>query len=53
MSAGIYAWAADDVARIAVDTVRDAPELEHLDLVRFVLFNDELHRAFEAALGLG
>jgi O-acetyl-ADP-ribose deacetylase len=53
VSAGIYCWAADDVARIAVETVRDAPELEHLDLVRFVLFNDELHLAFQAALGLG
>ena len=50
MSAGIYAWPAGDVARIAADTVRGAPELEHLDLVRFVLFDDELHHAFEASL---
>jgi len=50
VSAGLYAWSADDVARIAVATVRGAPELEQLDVVRFVLFNDALHRAFLAAL---
>ena len=51
VSAGIYAWPAEDVARIAVTTVRGASELERLDLVRFVLFNDALHRAFLDALG--
>ena len=50
VSAGLYAWPADDVARIAVAAVRGAPELEQLDVVRFVLFNDALHRAFLAAL---
>ena len=49
VSAGLYAWSADDVARIAVNTVRDADELDHLDLVRFVLFNAALHGAFLAA----
>jgi O-acetyl-ADP-ribose deacetylase (regulator of RNase III) len=51
VSAGLYAWPADDVARIAVTTVRDAPELDQLDLVRFVLFNEALLRAFADALG--
>jgi O-acetyl-ADP-ribose deacetylase (regulator of RNase III) len=51
ISAGLYAWPGDQVARIAVDSVRAAGELEHLDLVRFVLFNDDLHRAFVVALG--
>ena len=51
VSAGLYAWPADEVARIAVATVRDATEVEQLDLVRFVLFSDELHRTFLAALG--
>jgi O-acetyl-ADP-ribose deacetylase (regulator of RNase III) len=51
VSAGLYGWSAKDVARIAVATVREAPELEHLDLVRFVLFNDALHQVFLAALG--
>jgi len=51
VSAGLYAWPAGDVARIAVTTVRDAPEREQLDLVRFVLFSEELQRAFVDALG--
>ena len=51
VSAGIYAWAGEDVARIAVATVRGADELEHLDLVRFVLFDEVVHRAFVDALG--
>ena len=51
VSAGLFAWPAEEVARIAVATVRGAPEVEHLDLVRFVLFNEPLHQAFLAALG--
>ena len=51
VSAGLYAWPADDVARIAVTTVREADEIEQLDLVRFVLFTEGLHRAFLHALG--
>ena len=50
VSAGLYAWDPDDVARIAVTTVRQAPELEALDLVRFVLFNAAIRDAFVAAL---
>ncbi|KQU67559.1 O-acetyl-ADP-ribose deacetylase [Phycicoccus sp. Root101] len=56
VSAGVYGWDADEVARIAVTAVRAdlatrsgaAPEI---DLVRFVLFSDRLLAAFEAQLG--
>lgn len=49
ISAGVYGWAADEVARVAVDAVRGwAGEVE---LVRFVLFSPELLAAFEGALG--
>lgn len=46
ISTGVYAFPVDRAARIAIDTVRDAP----LDKIRFWLFNDEAHAAFEAAL---
>lgn len=48
VSAGIYGWAPDDVARVAVAAVGRS---EHrMDLVRFVLFNDDIYTAFDAAL---
>lgn len=49
VSAGIYGWDADEVARIAAATVRsaDAPGVE---TVRFVLFSEPLLQAFEDAL---
>lgn len=50
VSAGAYGWSADDVARIAVAAVREHPKTG-IDLVRFVLFGDRLHRSFLAALG--
>jgi O-acetyl-ADP-ribose deacetylase (regulator of RNase III) len=50
VSAGVYGWAADDVARIAVATVRAHPA-PGVGLVRFVLFGERLHHAFRAALG--
>ena len=50
VSAGIYGWDGDDVARVAVDAVRTAPPLSELDLVRFVLFNDRLLASFLTAL---
>jgi O-acetyl-ADP-ribose deacetylase (regulator of RNase III) len=50
VSAGIYGWDGDDVARVAVDAVRTAPTLSELDLVRFVLFNDRLLASFLTAL---
>ena len=51
MSAGIFGWDPHEVAAIATTTVHHSPHLEALDLVRFVLFNDVLHRAFVEALG--
>ena len=50
VSAGAYGWSADDVARIAVAAVREHPKTG-IDLVRFVLFGDRLHRSFQSALG--
>lgn len=50
ISAGVYGWAGDDVARIAVDAVRSSPAIEELDHVQFVLFSDALLSAFEQAL---
>ena len=52
VSAGVYGWAADDVARVAVAAVRSWDQ-EHpgaVDLVRFVLFSDAVHAAFARAL---
>ena len=49
VSAGVYGWAPDEVARVAADAVRGwAGQVE---LVRFVLFSAELLAAFETALG--
>ena len=48
VSAGVYGWAVEDVARIAVATVRDAPP--GLELVRFVLFSPAALEAFRAEL---
>ncbi|MEU6698447.1 O-acetyl-ADP-ribose deacetylase [Pseudonocardia sp. NPDC046786] len=48
VSAGIYGWPIPDAARIAVETVRSADT--SVALVRFVLFNDDVQAAFEAAV---
>jgi O-acetyl-ADP-ribose deacetylase (regulator of RNase III) len=50
VSGGIYGWDATEVARIAVTTVSSSPQRPQLDLIRLVLFNDTVHRAFVAAL---
>jgi O-acetyl-ADP-ribose deacetylase len=47
ISCGLYGYPIPEAARIAVGEVRG----HDLDLVRFVLFNDETHDAFAAALG--
>lgn len=52
VSAGIYGWDADEVARIAVSAVREH-RVDGLDLVRFVLFSEGLLDAFRSALGDG
>ncbi|KQY21901.1 RNase III inhibitor [Cellulomonas sp. Root485] len=58
VSAGVYGWAVEDVARIAVGTVRvwqegvaaGGPGPEGIELVRFVLFSAGALDAFRAQL---
>jgi O-acetyl-ADP-ribose deacetylase (regulator of RNase III) len=47
ISTGIYGYPPELAAPVAIVAVRDAAE--SLELVRFVLFSDELLRAYEAA----
>ena len=47
ISAGIYGWDADEVARIAWDAVTSTST--SVEQVRFVLFSEALLQAFEAA----
>jgi O-acetyl-ADP-ribose deacetylase len=49
ISAGVYGWPIDDAARQAVAGVR-AATVQHVQEVRFVLFDDRALVAFEAAL---
>jgi O-acetyl-ADP-ribose deacetylase (regulator of RNase III) len=49
ISAGVYGWPIDDAARQAVAGVR-AATVQHVQEVRFVLFDDRALAAFEAAL---
>jgi O-acetyl-ADP-ribose deacetylase (regulator of RNase III) len=55
VSAGVYGWSADDVARIAVATVRAWSAATHdgagVNRVRFVLFNESLLSAFRREVG--
>lgn len=48
ISAGVYGWDADDVARTAVQAVGNHPGT-CLERVEFVLFSDRVARAFQAA----
>ncbi|HEX3805908.1 MAG TPA: O-acetyl-ADP-ribose deacetylase [Gaiellaceae bacterium] len=48
ISCGVYGYPVAQAAAIAVETVR--AHGHDLDLVRFVLFNDEAYNAFAAAL---
>ena len=53
VSAGVYGWDVDEVARVAVGAVREwaAPHDERpVDLVRFVLFGEGALAAFAEAL---
>lgn len=51
VGAGIYGWAATDVAEVAIETVRaDCDDNPGLELVRFVLFGDTVFTAFSDAL---
>jgi O-acetyl-ADP-ribose deacetylase (regulator of RNase III) len=51
ISAGVYGWPMEDAARIAISTVRAvlSSGVGSVELVRFVLFNDEALAAFRAA----
>lgn len=49
ISAGIYRWPIDEVARIAVGTVLATPT--QVDVVRFVLFSQPALEAFQGAVG--
>jgi O-acetyl-ADP-ribose deacetylase (regulator of RNase III) len=48
VSAGIYGWPAADAARIALAAVRESGSAA--GEVRFVLFGQEMHGIFTAAL---
>lgn len=52
VSAGVYGWAPDDVAHIAVRTVRAWADVHAgtVDVVRFVLFSEPVLEAFEREL---
>jgi O-acetyl-ADP-ribose deacetylase len=49
ISAGVYGWPIDDAARQAVAGVR-AATVQHVQEVRFVLFDERARAAFEAAI---
>lgn len=51
VSAGVYGWDVDEVARVAVRTVQqECAAHEGIDRVRFVLFSEPALGAFRAAL---
>jgi O-acetyl-ADP-ribose deacetylase (regulator of RNase III) len=50
ISAGIFGWAPETVADVAVTTVQAFEQLAQLDLVRFVLLGDPLLTIFQQAL---
>jgi O-acetyl-ADP-ribose deacetylase (regulator of RNase III) len=52
VSAGAYGWEPAVVARIAVDAARRPDHGAGVDLVRFVLFNDEVTREFTGRLAV-
>ena len=49
ISAGVYGWDAEDVARVAVAVAREHPA-GGIEEIRFVLFSDRLLHAFDRAL---
>jgi len=51
ISCGVYGYPLDDAARIAIETsARSLAKTPTLESVRFVLFSERVHEAFEAAL---
>ena len=54
VSAGVYGWDVEEVAGVAVRTVRsECAAHDGIDVVRFVLFGARSLAAFESALGEG
>ncbi|MGH3780691.1 MAG: O-acetyl-ADP-ribose deacetylase [Pseudonocardiaceae bacterium] len=51
VSAGVYGWPLDDAARIALTTVQNTPT--RVREARFVLFSDEVLKAFRAGVDSG
>jgi len=51
ISAGIFGWEIDDVARISASVVQVDQHVTEIDLVRFVLFGASEHEAFSVAFG--
>ncbi len=52
ISCGVYGYPIPDAAKIAIETVREFLEgHDSIDMVRFVLFTDDVHKAFCDALG--
>lgn len=53
ISTGAFGYPLDEAARIAVETILDAaPDLDSVEHVRFVLFDDEALRAHEDAFSI-
>lgn len=52
ISAGIYGWDPDQVARTAVAAMREIPHPAKFSLIRFVLFSERIQRSFEKALDI-
>lgn len=51
ISCGVYGWKYEDAAPVAVGAVRDwVGRYPNIQLVRFVLFNDEAFTAFDSAI---
>lgn len=51
VSAGVFGWDPAEVAGVAVATVRETlPTTPDVELVRFVLFSEDLHRLFQQEL---
>jgi O-acetyl-ADP-ribose deacetylase (regulator of RNase III) len=54
ISCGVYGYPIPDAAKIAVDTVREfLRNHDSIDVVRFVLFTDDVHAEFCGALENG
>jgi len=53
-STGIYGYPREEAARVAVDATREAlTRLDTIELVRFVLFDEETRRVYEHAVAAG